>query len=141
MTHPDIKIPNKGNIYSINEGNSAYWTEPIKEYISAKKSPSDGTSPYSLRYIGSMVADVHRTLLYGGIFLYPTDKKAPNGKLRVLYECIPMAFIVEKAGGRAITGECNILDIKPKTIHERCGIICGSVYDVNEVESFYKTHK
>ncbi|KAL4465890.1 hypothetical protein ABPG74_004127 [Tetrahymena malaccensis] len=141
LTHPDIKIPKRGNIYSINEGNSTYWDESVKEYIQAKKFPTDGTSPYSLRYIGSMVADVHRTLLYGGIFLYPTDKRSPKGKLRVLYECFPMAYIVEKAGGKAITGECNVLDIKPKTIHERCGIICGSVEDVTEIENIYKTHK
>lgn len=141
LTHPDIKIPNRGNIYSINEGNSTFWDESVKEYIQAKKFPTDGTSPYSLRYIGSMVADVHRTLLYGGIFLYPTDKRSPKGKLRVLYECIPMAYIVEKAGGKAITGECNVLDIKAKSIHERCGIICGSTDDVTEIENIYKTHK
>lgn len=75
LTHPEIKIPQRGNIYSINEGNSTFWDESVKEYIHAKKFPTDGTSPYSLRYIGSMVADVHRTLLYGGIFLYPTDKR------------------------------------------------------------------
>lgn len=141
LTHPDIRIPKKGNIYSINEGNSMFWDETVKEYIGAKKFPQDGTTPFSLRYIGSMVADVHRTLLYGGIFLYPTDKRSPKGKLRVLYECHPMAYIIEKAGGRAITGDADVLDIKPKSIHERCGIVCGSTEDVEEIEKIYLSHK
>lgn len=105
LTHPDMKIPKRGNIYSINEGNSTFWDDSIKEYINSKKFPTDGSNPYSLRYIGSMVADVHRTILYGGIFLYPADKRSPKGKLRVLYECLPIAYIIEMAGGKAITGE------------------------------------
>lgn len=94
MTHPDIKIPKKGKYYSINEGNTLFWYPEIKEYVDKKKFPED-KKPYSARYIGSMVADVHRTLLYGGIFLYPSDTKSTSGKLRVLYEVFPMAFIVE----------------------------------------------
>ncbi|EGR33939.1 hypothetical protein IMG5_030200 [Ichthyophthirius multifiliis] len=141
LTHPNIQVRPRGNIYSINEGNSLYWDDATKNYIKSIKQPSDGNSPYSLRYIGSMVADIHRTILYGGIFLYPTDKKNKQGKLRVLYETLPMAFIIEKAGGKAITGDGNVLDIKPKKIHERCGIICGSFDDVNDCEKFYLADK
>lgn len=94
LTHPDIRIPKKGNYYSINEGNTLFWYPEIKEYVDKKKFP-ENKKPYSARYIGSMVADVHRTLLYGGIFLYPSDTKSTSGKLRVLYEVFPMAFILE----------------------------------------------
>ena len=93
-----------------------------------------------MRYIGSMVADVHRTLLYGGIFCYPGDKKSPNGKLRLLYECNPMAFIIEQAGGKATTGTKRILDIMPTKIHERAPIFCGSKEDVELVEALYVKH-
>lgn len=105
LTHPDIKIPKKGKIYSVNEGNAKNWDGPTSKYVESCKFPTDGSSPKSLRYIGSMVADVHRTLLYGGIFLYPADKKSPNGKLRVLYEVFPMSFLMEQAGGQAFTGK------------------------------------
>jgi len=101
LTHPQIKIPKKGKIYSINEGNARYWDQAITEYINDKK---NGDKPYSLRYVGSMVADAHRTLLYGGIFLYPGQKNNKTGKLRILYESFPMAHIIEVAGGKAITG-------------------------------------
>ena len=141
LTHPNMRIRERGNIYSINEGNSLHWQDATKEYIKSIKRPADGTAPYSLRYVGSMVADVHRTILYGGVFLYPVDKKSTKGKLRVLYESIPMAYIIEMAGGRAITGEGNVLDIKAKSIHERCGIICGSVEDVNDCENIYNNYK
>jgi len=137
LTHPNIKIPKRGKIYSINEGNAKHWEEPVTEYVHEKKF---GKNPYSLRYIGSMVADVHRTLLYGGVFLYPTDKKCAKGKLRILYESMPMSFIVESAGGKSITGKERVLDLKPTNIHERCGIICGSPEDVDEVEALYKKH-
>ncbi len=96
LTHPDMKIPKKRAIYSVNEGNSLYWEEPVKEYINSLKYPQEeGGKPYSARYIGSMVADAYRTLLYGGIFAYPSDKKSPKGKLRILYECAPMAMVFE----------------------------------------------
>lgn len=96
LTHPNMRLPRKRAIYSVNEGNSMYWEEPVKEYINSLKYPVDeGGKPYSARYIGSMVADVYRTLLYGGIFAYPADKKSPKGKLRILYECAPMAMIME----------------------------------------------
>ncbi|KAG0628199.1 hypothetical protein M758_1G008600 [Ceratodon purpureus] len=105
LTHPDIKIPKKGKIYSVNEGNAMNWDAPTTKYVQNAKFPKDGASPKSLRYIGSMVADVHRTLLYGGIFMYPGDKKSPKGKLRVLYEVFPMSFLMEQAGGQAFTGK------------------------------------
>ena len=95
LTHPNMKVPRKRAIYSVNEGNSFYWEDPMKEYINSLKCPQEGGKPYSARYIGSMVADAYRTLLYGGIFAYPADKKSPKGKLRILYECAPMALVFE----------------------------------------------
>ncbi|KAL4580617.1 hypothetical protein LXL04_016817 [Taraxacum kok-saghyz] len=105
LTHPDIK---KGKIYSVNEGNAKNWDGPTAKYVERCKYPRDGSPAKSLRYIGSMVADVHRTLLYGGIFLYPADKKSPDGKLRVLYEVFPMSFLMEQAGGQSFTGKERI---------------------------------
>lgn len=95
LTHPDLKMPKKRAIYSVNEGNAMYWEEPVNEWVNSIKFPKEGGKPYSGRYIGSMVADAYRTLLYGGIFAYPADKKSPKGKLRILYECAPMALIFE----------------------------------------------
>ncbi len=138
LTHPNLKIPKSHAIYSINEGNAAHWDEAITKYVHSKKFPEKGKKAYSLRYIGSMVADVHRTLLYGGIFMYPTDTKSPNGKLRLIYECNPMSYIIEAAGGRATTGKERILSLAPKTIHQRCGVIMGSPDDVEEVEKLYE---
>jgi len=137
LTHPDIRIPERGAYYSINEGNASAWEEPITKYVHSKKFPEKGQKGYSLRYIGSMVADVHRTLLYGGIFLYPADKKSPSGKLRVLYEVFPMAYIVERAGGKATDGRKRVLEHQPKKVHERLGIILGSAEDVSDVEKLY----
>jgi fructose-1,6-bisphosphatase I len=96
LTHPNIKIPPRGKIYSFNEGNSMYFLPPVNAYLKSIKFPTPPKTPYSARYIGSMVADVHRTLLYGGIFGYPNDKKSKNGKLRLLYEAFPMAFLTEQ---------------------------------------------
>jgi len=138
LTHPDIKIPPRGKIYSFNEGNSLYFHPPTINYLNSIKYPPSGKSPYSARYIGSMVADVHRTLLYGGIFGYPDDKKSKNGKLRLLYEAFPMAFLTEQAGGIATTGTQRILDIVPTSIHGRCGIYLGSSDDVQDVIKFYQ---
>ncbi|XP_059280035.1 fructose-1,6-bisphosphatase, cytosolic-like [Lycium ferocissimum] len=137
LTHPDIKIPKKGKIYSVNEGNAKNWDGPTSKYVQSCKYPTDGSSPKSLRYIGSMVADVHRTLLYGGIFLYPGDKKSPNGKLRVLYEVFPMSFLMEQAGGQAFTGKQRALDLVPEKIHERAPIFLGSYDDVEEIKNLY----
>ncbi|KAI0928905.1 Fructose-1,6-bisphosphatase [Taiwanofungus camphoratus] len=138
LTHPDIKIPPRGKIYSFNEGNSMYFHPPVISYLNSIKFPPAGKAPYSARYIGSMVADVHRTLLYGGIFGYPDDKKAKSGKLRLLYEAFPMAFLTEQAGGLATTGTVRILDIVPTSIHQRCPVFLGSREDVLDVMKFYK---
>ncbi|KAG9050106.1 Fructose-1,6-bisphosphatase [Tulasnella sp. UAMH 9824] len=138
LTHPDIKIPQRGKIYSFNEGNSMYFHEPVIKYLESIKYPKNGKAPYSARYIGSMVADVHRTLLYGGIFGYPNDKKSKNGKLRMLYEAFPMAMLTEQAGGVATTGTQRILDIVPTEIHQRCPVFLGSKDDVEDLQSFFK---
>lgn len=140
LTHPNMKIPKSRSIYSVNEGNSMYWDEPCKKYFESLKFPEGGGKPYSARYIGSMVADVHRTLLYGGIFAYPADSKSKNGKLRVLYECFPMAMIVEQAGGIATDGKNRILDLVPKQIHERSGIFLGSENEVKTLQGFYSKY-
>ena len=131
LTHPNIQIPKRGKIYSVNEGNSTFWDVPTKRYFDKLKKLS---APYSSRYVGSMVADVHRTLLYGGIFAYPADSKSRSGKLRLLYECFPMAMICENAGGRATTGTKRILDIHPTSLHARAPIILGSMDDVLDYE-------
>ncbi|RLU17079.1 hypothetical protein DMN91_011148 [Ooceraea biroi] len=131
LTERNMRMPDRGNIYSINEGNESTWDSSVKEYIHSKKYPASGKA-YSARYVGSMVADVHRTIKYGGIFLYPASKSSPNGKLRLLYECIPMAFIVKEAGGLATNGRIDILDIVPESIHQRSPIFLGSKDDVND---------
>jgi len=135
LTHPDMKMPTKRAIYSVNEGNSLYWTEPVKEYFQSLKYPvNEGGKPYSARYIGSMVADAYRTLLYGGIFAYPADKKSPKGKLRILYECAPMALVFENAGGQAVNSKMErMLEVKPESIHDRSGIFMGSYDEVQKV--------
>lgn len=138
LTHPDIKIPSRGKIYSVNEGNAKNWDKPTTEYINGLKYPEEGKSSYALRYIGSMVADVHRTLFYGGIFIYPADKKSPNGKLRLLYEAAPMAYLMEKAGGKATTGKQLILDIVPHDIHQRVPVYMGSSDDIIDFEAIAK---
>ncbi|KAJ3514837.1 hypothetical protein NLJ89_g2131 [Agrocybe chaxingu] len=138
LTHPNITIPTRGKIYSFNEGNSMYFHPPVTAYLKSIKYPAPPKTPYSARYIGSMVADVHRTLLYGGIFGYPNDKKSKSGKLRLLYEAFPMAFLTEQAGGIATTGTGRILDIVPTNIHERCPVFLGSRDDVLDLIKFYK---
>ncbi|KAK3727965.1 hypothetical protein QZH41_015918 [Actinostola sp. cb2023] len=133
LTSPDIKIKPRGKlIYSINEGNSHYFEEPMKKYLQLIKSPTDTRGPYAARYVGSMVSDLHRTLVYGGIFMYPGTTKAPKGKLRLLYECNPMAFIIIQAGGMASDGTQNILDIVPTSLHQRSPIFIGSSEDVKD---------
>jgi len=135
LTDPNMRIKEKGKIYSLNEGYANLWDPAVKEYVQKKKDVQAGG-----RYIGSMVADVHRTIKYGGIFMYPATANAPKGKLRLLYECNPMAFIVEQAGGLAIDGHRNILDLQPTKIHERSPIFLGSRQDVQEIAEFYKKH-
>ena len=137
LSNPNITIPEKGSIYSINEGRSCYWDESIRRFVDYLKEEDKKTGrPYSLRYIGTMVGDVHRTLLYGGIFAYPGDKKNPDGKLRLCYEGNPMAFIVEQAGGRATDGKKRILDLQPETLHEQTPVFVGSQEEMKLLEKF-----
>lgn len=140
LTEPNIRIKSRGSIYSVNEGYHAKWDQAMKNYVESKKYPNKpGMKAYSSRYVGSMVADMHRTFKYGGIFMYPKTKDAPNGKLRLLYECNPMAFIVEKAGGKAMAAPGKrILEIKPENIHERTPIFIGSSEDVDDIMEEYK---
>lgn len=139
LSHKNIQTPKKSKIYSINEGNYLYWHPGLKKYIKYLQEEDEKTGrPYTGRYIGSMIADFHRNLLYGGIFMYPADSRNPKGKLRLMYECNPVAFIIEQAGGRAIDGKQRILDIKPENLHQRVPIFVGSEEDVNMVEKFMK---
>jgi fructose-1,6-bisphosphatase I len=139
LTYENIRIPSKGNIYSINEGRRNEWNPPTRAYIDYVQQSDKATGrPYSARYVGSLVADFHRTLMKGGIFLYPADPKNKEGKLRLMYECAPMAMIMEQAGCRASNGTQRILDIAPTALHQRVPILIGSPEDVALAESFYK---
>lgn len=127
LSHPNMKIPATGNIYSINEGNYVHFPAGVKKYIKyAQVEDKETNRPYTSRYIGSMVGDIHRNLIKGGIYIYPTTSSSPNGKLRLLYECNPMAFIIEQAGGIASDGFNRILDIEPSELHQRTAIFIGS---------------
>ncbi|TEY76079.1 hypothetical protein BOTCAL_0061g00390 [Botryotinia calthae] len=140
LTHPDMKLPKKRSIYSVNEGNSLYWEDTTKNYFNSLKYPEgEGGKPYSARYIGSMVADAYRTLLYGGVFAYPADKKSPKGKLRILYECATMAMVFENAGGQALNSTMDrMMEVVPESIHDRSGIFMGSWDEMEKVKSFHK---
>lgn len=167
LTHPDMRMPRSRAIYSVNEGNSLYWDDRTAGYFNSLKRPQDADGkPYSSRYIGSMVADAYRTLLYGGIFAYPADKKSPKGKLRILYECAPMAMVFENgtsprvscllppplpnemitlelttfvAGGQAVDGQMRrMLEVEPEHIHDRSGIFLGSWDEVEKVKTYFK---
>ncbi|QJT08220.1 class 1 fructose-bisphosphatase [Oceanidesulfovibrio marinus] len=144
LSHPDIRIPEQGKIYSVNESYYAYWDAPTRDVIGYFKSfDNPRGKPHSLRYIGSLVADFHRTLLYGGIFMYPMDyrdPKAPRGKLRLMCEASPLAFVAEQAGGLATDGRNRILDIEPTAIHQRVPLFMGSEYDVRKVTELYLQH-
>jgi fructose-1,6-bisphosphatase I len=136
LSHPDIVCPDSGKIYSVNHGNYFQYDEPVKKYITACQQKTKTTGgPYTQRYIGSMVADVHRNLIKGGIFMYPGTTEKPKGKLRLLYECNPFAFIVEKAGGKATDGKQRILDIQPTEVHQRTPFFIGSRLMMEELES------
>ncbi|BAV04622.1 D-fructose 1,6-bisphosphatase [Filimonas lacunae] len=127
LSHPNISQPASGTIYSVNYGNFGSFSGQVQQFIeNCQNRHKNNGGPYSLRYTGSLVADIHRNMLKGGIFLYPTTSKAPNGKLRLLYECMPMAFIVERAGGKASNGSKRILDIKATSLHQRSALIIGS---------------
>eukprot|EP01025_Chloroclados_australasicus_P027762 TRINITY_DN27479_c0_g1_i2.p2 TRINITY_DN27479_c0_g1~~TRINITY_DN27479_c0_g1_i2.p2 ORF type:complete len:278 (-),score=35.25 TRINITY_DN27479_c0_g1_i2:150-983(-) len=139
MSHPDIKVPEEGKIYSFNEGNYQLWSDEVKAYIDSLKQPEKwGGKPYSARYIGSLVGDFHRTLLYGGIYGYPGDSKNANGKLRLLYECAPMSYIAEQAGGAGSTGLQRVMDVEPEKVHQRVPLFVGSKKEVEYLESFTK---
>ena len=142
LSHPDMKIPKAGKTYSVNQGNFLSFSEGVKDFIRyCKEIDKDSNRPYSLRYIGSMVADIHRNLITGGIFLYPAATDSPKGKLRLLYECNPMSFIVEQAGGRATDGTTHILDIAPRELHQRTPIYIGSEQLVLKLEEFISRKK
>ncbi len=135
LSHPNLVIPEQGSTYSANEGNWGIWDEPQKDLVAYLKEDDPASRrPYKLRYIGSLVADFHRTLLKGGLFMYPKDTKSPKGKLRFSFEAAPLAFIVEQAGGKASTGNQRILDITPTGIHDRLPLFIGSEKDVNLAE-------
>lgn len=141
LSHPDIKIPERGRIYSVNEGYFSYWDEPTKNIVNYFKANDSATGrPYSSRYIGSLVSDFHRNLIYGGIFMYPADSRdlrKPSGKLRLMCEAAPMAMIAEQAGGLATDGTRRILDIEPQELHQRVPLFIGSKQDVEVVLKFY----
>ena len=139
LSHPNIKTPRSGKVYSINQGYYIHFPQGVKEYIKyCQVYDEKSNRPYSLRYIGSLVADFHRNLLQGGIFIYPGTAQAPQGKLRLLYECNPLAFIIEQAGGRATDGFNRILEIKPEKLHQRTPFFIGSLDMVRKAEEFMK---
>ena len=135
LSHPDMKFPKDGKIYSVNEGNYIHFPQGIKNYIKYCQM-EEGNRPYTSRYIGSLVSDFHRNMIKGGIYIYPSTSKNPNGKLRLLYECNPMAFIAEQANGKASDGFTRILDIQPTELHQRVPFICGSKSMVEKAEEF-----
>ena len=135
LSHPDMQYPETGKIYSVNEGNYIHFPQGVKDYIKYCQLEEDDR-PYTSRYIGSLVSDFHRNMIKGGIYLYPKSSMASNGKLRLLYECNPMAFIAEQANGRASDGFTRIMEIQPKELHERVPFICGSIKMVEKAEEF-----
>jgi fructose-1,6-bisphosphatase I len=137
LSHPNMEFPETGSIYSVNEGNYVHFPDGVKRYIKYCQEEKDDR-PYTSRYIGSLVSDIHRNMIKGGIYMYPKSSKAANGKLRLLYECNPMAFIAEQAGGKASDGFEAILDLQPTELHERVPFFCGSKLMVEKAESFMK---
>ncbi|HET8839590.1 MAG TPA: class 1 fructose-bisphosphatase [Flavobacteriaceae bacterium] len=140
LSHPNMQFPETGNIYSINEGNYVHFPQGVKDYIKYCQA-EEGDRPYTSRYIGSLVSDVHRNMIKGGIYIYPTSSKAKDGKLRLLYECNPMAFITEQAGGKASDGFQRIMDIQPTELHQRVPFFCGSKKMVEKAEEFMRPRK
>merc|ERR1712176_177168 len=142
LSKPDVKIPETSSIISFNEANTPNWDQPLQEVVDGwKNGTGKSGKTFSSRYIGSMVGDVHRTLLYGGVFGYPGDSKNPNGKLRLLYEGAPMSFIMEQAGGVSTTGTQRVMDITPDYVHQRVPIVMGSKNDIEEVIEAYADAK
>jgi fructose-1,6-bisphosphatase I len=141
LSHPNMQIPADGYIYSLNEGNYVHFPEGVKRYIKYCQIEEAATQrPYASRYCGAMVADLHRNIIKGGIFIYPTTASAPKGKLRLVYECNPMAFIIEQAGGRATDGFERILDKQPESLHQRSAIFIGSVNMVLKAEEMMQQY-
>jgi fructose-1,6-bisphosphatase I len=141
LSHPNLKIPATGSIYSVNEGNYLHFPDGVKKYIKYCQEEDKATKrPYSSRYIGSGVADIHRNLIVGGIYIYPTTTKSPKGKLRLLYECNPLAFIVEQAGGKATDGVNRIMDLDVTELHQRTPLFIGSAEMVDKAGEFMKIH-
>ena len=138
LSHPKMTFPKKGNIYSINEANYVHFPKGVKKYLKYIQKEVENGNSYTSRYIGSLVSDFHRNMIKGGIYIYPTSSKNPNGKLRLLYECNPMAFLAEQAGGLATDGFNRILDLKPTELHQRVPFFCGSESMVNKAMSFMK---
>ena len=137
LSHPNLKFPKSGNIYSINEGNYVHFPDGIKKYIKYFQENIDGR-PYTSRYIGSLVSDFHRNLIKGGIYLYPPTSQHTNGKLRLLYECNPIAFLAEQAGGAASNGTKRVMEVEPKELHQRTPFYCGNIGMVQRTESFLR---
>lgn len=137
LSHPNMKFPSKGKIYSVNEGNYSQFPLGVKQYIKYCQEEADDR-PYTSRYMGSLAGDIHRLMIKGGIFLYPSYSNYHNGKLRLLYECNPMAFIVEQAGGKATNGFDRIMDIKPSELHQRIPFFCGNAEMVDKLTEFMK---
>lgn len=140
LSHPDMQFSKDGKIYSINEGNYIHFPQGVKDYLKYCQS-EENDRPYTSRYIGSLVSDIHRNMIKGGIYIYPTSSKAPNGKLRLLYECNPMAFIAEQAGGKASDGFGRIMEIEPTELHQRVPFFCGSFNMVEKAEEFMSKYK
>ena len=137
LSHPNMRMPERGKIYSVNEGNRSKWDKGICDWIDWLKSPDNHSGrPYSHRYIGTLVSDFHRTLLKGGVFAYPADSANVDGKLRLLYEASPMAFLAQQAGGAATTGKQDILQVKPTVLHQRVPLVIGSKGDVEDARRF-----
>jgi fructose-1,6-bisphosphatase I len=135
LSHPDMRFPEKGSIYSVNEGNYVHFPKGVKNYIKYCQEEKEDR-PYTSRYIGSLVSDFHRNMIKGGIYFYPTTSHAPQGKLRLLYECNPMAFIAEQAGGKASNGFSRVMDVEPTELHQRVPFFCGNKEMVEKVEEF-----
>ena len=137
LSHPNMKFPEKGKIYSINEGNYSKFPQGVKNYLKYCQM-MEGDRPYTSRYIGSLVSDFHRNMIKGGIYIYPSYANAPNGKLRLLYECNPMAFLAEQAGGKASDGFNRIMELAPTELHQRTPFFCGNTEMVEKAEEFMR---
>lgn len=138
LSEKEVRIPEEGNIYSTDEGSYTYWDDALKKYVKyCQTFDPDTHRPYKARYIGCMAADVHRTLLQGGIFMYPDSNKYPNGKLRLMYECNPLSFIIEQAGGLSTNGKHRIMEIEPESIHECTPVYIGSKKNVEKLKEFF----